>query len=44
MMPNESELPPKGENELADAIREVVGAEPGEQVVVTTPQFHRRPG
>ena len=37
-------LPDVGENALADAIREAVGAEAGAEVVITTPQFTRLRG
>lgn len=37
----EGVLKKKGENKLADKIREAVGAGPDEEVRVTTPQFER---
>lgn len=37
-------LKEQGENDLADAIREAVGADPGETVHVRTPQFERHDG
>jgi len=42
--PNRGVLKPKGENDLADAIRDAVGADDDETVEVVTPQFDRRDG
>lgn len=42
--PNRGGLKPEGENDLADAIRDAVGAGPDERVEVLTPQFDRRDG
>jgi hypothetical protein len=42
--PNRGVLAPKGENDLADRIREAIGADDDEVVEIVTPQFERRDG